>query len=93
MSILIKGMRKPTHCGSCPMVDEYLGKCKLRGEEFSNWNEEYAHCPLIEVPDGHWIHEPGKIPKCSECGRYSDDADTGDAKYCPFCGAVIKEGE
>ena len=34
---------------------------------------------------GKWIFEPGKIPRCSECGEYSDDGDKG-AAICPWCG-------
>lgn len=42
---------------------------------------------VVEVRHGQWVYEPGHIPHCSECGRYSDDADTGEAICCPFCGA------
>ena len=42
---------------------------------------------VVPVRHGRWISEPGHIPHCSECGRYSDDADTGEAICCPFCGA------
>ena len=39
----------------------------------------------------YWIKEPGKIPKCSSCGNYSDDADKEDGgNYCSFCGAVMR---
>ena len=65
----------------------YVCESCLEGKVMYDFTGQLAHI-------GHWINEPGKIPKCSECGRYSDDADTGDAKYCPFCGAVMnKEGE
>lgn len=47
---------------------------------------------VVEVRRGRWIHEPGHIPHCSECGRYSDDADTGEAICCPFCGAKMDGG-
>jgi len=42
---------------------------------------------VVPVRHGKWIDEPGHIPHCSECGRYSDDAETGEAICCPFCGA------
>ena len=48
---------------------------------------------VVEVRHGRWIHEPGHIPHCSECGRYSDDADTGEAICCPFCGAKMDGGQ
>ena len=47
---------------------------------------------VVEVRHGRWIYEPGHIPHCSECGRYSDDADTGEAICCPFCGAKMDGG-
>lgn len=89
MSIIIKGLKMPKNCWECavqgnPVCIECL--------DFSTRRERPTGCPLVEVPDGHWIHETGKIPKCSVCGKYSDDADTGDAKSCPFCGARM-DGE
>lgn len=48
---------------------------------------------VVEVRRGQWIYEPGHIPHCSECGRYSDDADTGEAVCCPFCGAKMDGGQ
>ena len=37
------------------------------------------------------MFEAGKIPKCSICGKYSDDADEyGVAICCPFCGSTMK---
>ena len=52
MSVLIKGMEMPTHCGECPLADENIFyKCKLHEDGYPSWNEEYAHCPLVEVKD------------------------------------------
>lgn len=48
---------------------------------------------VAEVRHGHWVFEPGKIPYCSECKKYSDDGDKG-ATICPWCGARMdKEDE
>lgn len=55
--------------------------------------EDYPAADVREVVRGKWIEEPGHIPHCSNCGRYSDDADTGDAICCPFCGAEMKGEE
>ena len=44
---------------------------------------------MEETLQNKWIFEPGKIPKCPVCGRYSDDADTGEAICCPFCGEKL----
>lgn len=38
---------------------------------------------------GKWVDESGHIPHCSVCGKYSDDADTGCALWCAFCGAYM----
>lgn len=62
--------------------------------------QEYANifaipaADVVPVRHGRWISEPGHIPNCSGCGRYSDDADTGEAICCPFCGALMdKDGD
>lgn len=93
MSILITDMEMPIQCASCRLFSlmPFRGKnkdvCMAMYRLLENPYQRPDWCPLVEVPAGHWISEPGKIPKCSKCGRYSDDADTGDAKFCPFCGA------
>lgn len=47
--------------------------------------------PYEERPHGKWIEEPGKIPHCSICGTYSDDADREDGGfYCTHCGAEME---
>ena len=47
--------------------------------------------PYEERPKGEWIEEPGKIPHCSICGTYSDDADREDGGfYCTHCGADMR---
>lgn len=43
------------------------------------------------VKRGRWLNEPGRIPRCSVCMEYSDDADTGKAICCPFCGALMED--
>ena len=57
-------------------------------------NDALPAADVVPVRHGRWISEPGHIPHCSECGRYSDDADTGEAICCPFCGAKMdKDGD
>lgn len=56
MSILIKGMEMPTHCIDCPfMVSRDNDDCILQSDEanenFENWEQMKAGCPLIHVPD------------------------------------------
>lgn len=58
--------------------------------------QEIINAPAADVSEvrhGRWVDEPGHIPHCSECGRYSDDADTGEAICCPFCGAKMAGGQ
>lgn len=79
----------------CTATDSTIIECDYEDSEEA-WRKLHdgrpEWCPLVELPDGHWISESGKIPKCSVCGNYSDDADTGNAKFCPFCGARM-DGE
>ena len=55
MSILIKGMEMPTHCLNCPfMVSRDGDDCILQraeaNENFENWEQMKAGCPLVPVP-------------------------------------------
>ena len=55
MSILIKGMEMPTHCMDCPfMVSRDNDDCILQSaeanENFENWEQMKAGCPLVPVP-------------------------------------------
>mgnify|MGYP000344269702 CR=1 FL=1 len=52
--------------------------------------ERFPAADVAEVRHGRWIFEPGKIPYCSECKKYSDDGDKG-ATFCPWCGARMGE--
>lgn len=53
MSVLIKGFEKPDHCLRCPMkgIDD---ECVLQGvevcDEYEEWEQQMANCPLIPVP-------------------------------------------
>lgn len=49
MSILIKGMSKPTDCGVCPFED--FGYCSVKGERNTSEVGIDADCPLIEVAE------------------------------------------
>jgi len=64
VSVLVKGMDMPI--GNCEWLDEYghFKRCKLlNGEdcckmqehlpEVSTWQEQYARCPLVDVPTPH----------------------------------------
>lgn len=53
MSVLIMGFEKPDHCLRCPMkgTDD---ECVLQGvevcDEYENWKQQMANCPLVPVP-------------------------------------------
>ena len=53
MSVLIKGFEKPDHCLRCPMkgIDD---ECVLQGievcDEYEEWEQQMANCPLVPVP-------------------------------------------
>lgn len=62
MSILVKGMKMPKTCCSiidgemrfCPFVNTD-DDCVLQlGEKcYGTWEEQYADCPLVELPEKH----------------------------------------
>ena len=61
MSVMIKGMKKPSNCiwtekcvgYKCPLLNDEdccnLQDCK---EEWT-WADQYAGCPLVELPEHH----------------------------------------
>ena len=76
-----------------------LKRLGISGEQYLTYSEKVLVDVINKMPladeagrkTGKWICEPGHIPKCSNCGRYSDDADTGEAKFCAFCGCKMEE--
>ena len=86
MSVIVKGMKMPQ--GSCEWVDAegHLHRCKLlNGDDDckmqegicadATWEEQFAGCPLVEIPI-----QP-EIVRCGECkhlmpnGRCEEFAD------------------
>jgi len=62
MSVLIKGMKKPKTCYSiidgeakfCPFVNTDDDCVLLLGKKcYGTWEEQYADCPLVELPEKH----------------------------------------
>ena len=81
MSILIKGMDKPTDCGLCPFED--FGYCNVKGERNTSESGIDTDCPLIEVADRKTEPNCSEIPNNCEVKNYCDDclyADTCDSK-------------
>ena len=64
MSILIMGMEKPKKCCAmvggecvmCPFVnddDECVVLLQMQKRVFGTWEDQYAQCPLVELPESH----------------------------------------
>jgi hypothetical protein len=51
MSVLIKNMRVPEDCFSCPLKEE--GYCNLTNAYAVLINERDSDCPLVSVPESH----------------------------------------
>ena len=68
--------------------------CSLQYQGYEQGNEDRPEwCPLKEAAAGHWIHSRCDMYECSECGRTHTSFDIGecDAKFCPHCGADMRE--
>lgn len=81
----------PSSMSVCMNTDECFGMMRMK-QMMMHLVSSLPEAQVDPVRHGRWISEPGHIPHCSECGRYSDDADTGEAICCPFCGARM-DGE
>lgn len=51
MSILIKGMKTPEDCFSCPLKEE--GFCNITNVYAVGINKRNSDCPLVEIPKKH----------------------------------------
>ena len=105
MSVLIKGMEKPEHCGYCRF--RYDGICHALQKTQYNMNE----CPLVVIDDaglndtidpvnhGKWIKD-NSLYKCSACNDLCTVAGWANCipeeqmyksfKFCPNCGARME---
>ena len=57
MSVLIKGIKKPKRCSGfdghkCPFLDDE-DNCVLQEPVDGTWDDLYANCPLVELPEKH----------------------------------------
>lgn len=57
MSVLIKGIKKPKRCSGfdgskCPFLDDE-DNCVLQELIGGTWDDLYANCPLVELPERH----------------------------------------
>lgn len=73
MSVLIRGMKKPTYCVMCPLCHMV---CSITGTKFVCYalekqcdNDMLADCPLVEVPESH-----GRLIDGDELVRIWQDA-------------------
>ena len=51
MSVIIKGMKIPQDCFSCPLKEE--GYCNLTNNYATDIYKRDSDCPLVELPDHH----------------------------------------
>ena len=49
MSVVIRGMDKPTDCGLCPFED--FGYCAVKGERNTSEKGIDDDCPLVEIKE------------------------------------------
>ena len=65
MSILIKNIKAPSSCYSCPCVEHFNTTCKISNKvniDRDDWyNERASNCPLIDIPDNNNFHD------CNDC--------------------------
>lgn len=50
MSILIRGMDIPAHCGKCPIE---TNECRLWENFGDRWERRHPDCPLVEAKTPH----------------------------------------
>ena len=104
MSIVIKGMRIPENCASCPFAERIppgrtrcLLTCRLLAENYEAPSQlkRNEYCPIEERKTGKWIEitpEEGNdiyTVKCDQCGKY----DFFETNFCSNCGAKMIGGE
>ena len=61
MSVFIDGWKKPKECivrsetkiarEQCPFLDFDNARCNLQSEDYETWEEQYAACPIYEIPE------------------------------------------
>lgn len=73
MSIVIRGMDKPTDCGLCPFED--FGYCAVKGERNTSEKGIDDDCPLVEINEytmknGHKV-VVADTPQ-TDCEKYLD---------------------
>lgn len=69
MSVLIKGMKMPEDCFSCPLKEE--GFCNITNAYAVRINERNSDCPLVEIPETH-----GRLIDADELkDQYPHDSD------------------
>ena len=58
MGLYIKNLKMSEHCMDCPFMvirdnDDCILQSAEANENFENWEQMKAGCPLIEVPEPH----------------------------------------
>lgn len=62
---------KPNKCTNCPFMDRITYDCKLMyGDDYPDFEAQYNHCPLIEIPNSHGrlgdLDEPYKVANMAD---------------------------
>ena len=47
----------------------------------------------MDRPQGEWVHRDAQWDTCSNCGLGFRDLCLDGFKFCPYCGAEMKEGD
>ena len=83
MSILIKGMKMPEDCFSCPLKEE--GYCNITDAYAALINKRNSDCPLVELPEHH-----GRL---IDADAMCNDLATVDPHYKIMIGSCIRVTE
>ena len=77
---------KPKRCTrpKCRFMDRDTLDCRLQGKSWESFEEQYEHCPLIEVPTPH-----GRLIDADELANKTFYSTTGAPyiTYKTFCNA------
>jgi len=94
-------MDMPKSCEDCPCGNAQDGWCYVHNEVLERMENGYPStetrpdwCPMKEVKHGKWISaKHDNVTKCSECNEEVCFVKKRFFKYCPNCGAYMRESE
>ena len=68
-------------------LDEY----EYNGRTIREWADLIVRGDVTDRKEGEWIEDEYGYIHCSECGMEWDEPEHPPTKFCPCCGAQIKE--